>query len=344
MLRELRVKNYKSLYNTQISFAPVTVLIGPNGSGKSNICESMLFLSKLVENIDALPGASHQISDGLLNNIANDVFRLPSAKSKYWHGDTRAQLQFDLKIDDGQTESNAKIVVPKEYFELPLDARVVDVMRNLRIYDFSPYAVGENIGAVKMMERSGRGIAYSLADILLNDRERFDELESRLVGLIPNVSGIVIERLEGTNEFRLFLKDAHSNYRIPSSEISDGTLRILAFLTALYQPGQGKIICFEEPENGVHPWLLSQLVQLANDATDGKIAKRKFQFVITTHSPILVNYLKPEQVRAVELDRDGKTLVHELPSDNLRFVKALEAFEGELGEMWFTDIYGANPG
>ncbi|KYC35817.1 hypothetical protein WA1_05845 [Scytonema hofmannii PCC 7110] len=53
-----------------------------------------------------------------------------------------------------------------------------------------------------------------------------------------------------------------SEHHIPTFDISDGTLRILAFLTALYQENTPSIICFEEIENGVHPWLLHKMVEL----------------------------------------------------------------------------------
>jgi AAA15 family ATPase/GTPase len=47
--------------------------------------------------------------------------------------------------------------------------------------------------------------------------------------------------------------------------------------------------------------------------------------------------------RAVELDKEGKTQVHKLPIDSLRFQKALEAYDGALGELWFTNVFGGNP-
>jgi predicted ATPase len=53
--------------------------------------------------------------------------------------------------------------------------------------------------------------------------------------------------------------------------------------------------------------------------------------------------VEPHQVRAVELDGEGKTQVHNLPIDSVRFQKALEAYDGDLGELWFTNVFGGNP-
>ena len=148
----------------------------------------------------------------------------------------------------------------------------------------------------------------------------------------------------GENQtFELELIDKYSDHHIPSTEISDGTLRILGFLTALYQKESPSIICFEELKNGVHPWLLHKMMELLKTVSTEGINGKPVQVLITTHSPLLLNYVEPYQVRAVELDGEGKTQVHKLPIDSIRFQKALEAYDGELGELWFTNVFGGNP-
>jgi predicted ATPase len=77
-------------------------------------------------------------------------------------------------------------------------------------------------------------------------------------------------------------------------------------------------------------------------STEG-ITGNPVQVLITTHSPVLLNYVEPHQVRAVELDGEGKTQVHNLPVDSVRFQQALAAYDGDLGELWFTNVFGGNP-
>ncbi|MFM6345946.1 MAG: AAA family ATPase, partial [Dolichospermum sp.] len=141
-------------------------------------------------------------------------------------------------------------------------------------------------------------------DILHENRESFVELEERFTKLIPNIKRISLPRGDNQN-FVLELIDKYSGYRIDSSEISDGTLRILGFFTAIYQKETPSIICFEELENGVHPWLLHKLVELLEIVATEGINGKPVQVLITTHSPLLLNYVKPEQIRAVELDKEG---------------------------------------
>ena len=219
---------------------------------------------------------------------------------------------------------------------------VASALRKVSIYDFAPSDLSVNSPPTNSMQRTGQGIAYALVDILHANRKSFDELEKRLTRLVPNIQRISLPRGNNQN-FLLELIDKYSEHHIPASDISDGTLRILAFLTTLYQEDTPSIICFEEIENGVHPWLLHKMMELLKIVSTEGITGKPVQVLITTHSPVLLNYVEPNQVRAVELDDEGKTQVHALPTDSARFKQALEAYDGALGELWFTNMFGGNP-
>ncbi|MTJ19653.1 MULTISPECIES: AAA family ATPase [unclassified Dolichospermum] len=235
-------------------------------------------------------------------------------------------------------ESRRRELVSKKY----LDSDLYKSLKKVNIYDFAPSSLSSKASLNGNMERTGEGIAYALVDILHTNRQSFDELEERLTRLVPNIKKVILPRGENQT-FLLELVDRYSEHHIPSSDISDGTLRILAFLTALYQENTPSIICFEEIENGVHPWLLHKMMELLKIVSTEGITGKPVQVLITTHSPLLLNYVEPYQVRAVELDKEGKTQVHKLPIDSLRFQKALEAYDGALGELWFTNVFGGNP-
>ncbi len=223
-----------------------------------------------------------------------------------------------------------------------LDSPLATSLKKVNVYDFFPVDLSTKISSTNNMDRTGKGITNSLVDILHENRENFAELEERLTRLVPNIKRISLPRAEN-QIFELELIDKYSDHHIPSTEISDGTLRILGFLTAIYQKETPSIICFEELENGVHPWLLHKMMELLKIVSTEGINGKPVQVLITTHSPLLLNYVEPYQVRAVELDGEGKTQVHKLPIDSVRFQKALEAYDGELGELWFTNVFGGNP-
>lgn len=351
MLTKLHIERYKSLYDVTIDLEPLTVLIGPNASGKSNICEAVYFWSRLVQYLEDpfLDLGTSGISLQILSQIVSESqLGESSIVQKFWRGKSdvfRFKMAFGetvRKNGAGADSSYMELSIPTESVSLPLDPKLVSALGNVKIYDFNPHSVAKGADLSVPFSRSGEGVANALTDILLNSRERFSELESVLMELIPTVGGIVLERKSETR-FALGLKDRFSKYVVPVADVSDGTLRILALLTALYEVNTPDIICLEEPENGIHPWLLHKVVELLNRLSLQGIGGHPVQFIVTTHSVSLLNYLRPEQIRAVELDDEGKTIVHNLPVDGQRFQKALDVFDGELGELWFTDMSGGNP-
>ncbi|MTJ08735.1 AAA family ATPase [Anabaena sp. UHCC 0204] len=375
MLSKLRIQHYKSLFDTEVDLEPLTVFIGPNGSGKSNICEALAvlsdFIQRLVINTDH-KRIIRRFSESLEVVLKNEQ----SIESKFWHGKPdffRFQIS-TLPSAENFSKKSENIVELGVYFDYSeqvvelknientntivdrytsplreflvsnqfLDSPLYNALRRVNIYDFAPIAISITTLSNGKMDKNGQGIAYALLDILLANREGFDELQERLTKLVPNIKKIVLPRGENQT-FSLELVDRYSEHHIPASDISDGTLRILAFLTALYQENTPSIICFEEIENGVHPWLLHKMMELLKIVSTEGITGKPVQVLITTHSPVLLNYVEPHQVRAVELDKEGKTQVHQLPIDSVRFQKALEAYDGALGELWFTNVFGGNP-
>lgn len=374
MLSNIRVQRYKSLFEIEVDLEPLTVLIGPNGSGKSNICEAIAVLSNFIQQI--MQESSNNVHNSFLSSLRSVDFSSYTLESKFWHG-VATNFVFQVEayansVDSHNTEAheltNLAVELHNEnglasfksleigeivnqnpqFIRSDLMAKKFNIsplsqaLKLVKIYDFNPTSLSTSVGStVDSMSKTGGGIAYELGDLLLDNRESFNDLEAKLIQLVPNIKRISLSRKKDV--FHLQLVDKYSEHHIPASDISDGTLRLLAFLTALYQKETPSIICFEEPENGVHPWLLSKMMELLQLISTEGLAGKPVQVLITTHSPVLLNYVEPQQVRAIELDSEGKTQVHSLPFDSVRFQKAMEAFDGELGELWFTDIFGGNP-
>jgi predicted ATPase len=371
MLSKFRVRHYKSLFDTEVILEPLTVFIGPNGSGKSNICEALAVVSDFFHRLVINVGNGQPILSLFADSIRVLSDTPQSLESKFWHGDLN-NLYFEfftsaedvLPIDSNrknliinldynrkviEIEFNSSALSHTDALQLHhklsqigyINSSLANDLKKLKIYDFAPIELSKNIPS-KTIKSSGQGIAYDLVDILHTNRAGFDELEQRFTQLVPNIKSISLPR--GDNQtFLLELIDKYSEHHIPATDISDGTLRILAFLTVLYQEDTPSIICFEELENGVHPWLLHKMMELLKIVSTEGINSKPVQILITTHSPVLLNYVEPNQVRAVELDKEGKTQIHSLPVDSIRFQNALEAFDGALGELWFTNVFGGNP-
>lgn len=346
MLNHVRIRRYKSLKDVSISLEPLTVLIGPNGSGKSSVCEALQVASGVYALLREAKPPSTELGLNLFKQALETIFGPTDTRSKFWRGEydlsnpgaNAIQMDFSCNVPRQVEDS---LHIPSAFVELPRKESVTKALQKVVVYDFNPLMVASEISPTKSLSSNGQGIAYALADILLDNREAFEELETRLTELVPNIHGISLKRTG--DRIALNLIDRYGGYHIPTRDISDGTLRILAFLTALYQTDRPSIVCFEEPENGIHPWLLHKIVELLERVSTEGIAGEKVQVIITTHSVQLLNYVKPEQIRAVELDDEGATRIHALPTDSFKFEAAMEAYDHEVGAMWFTDIIGGNP-
>ena len=337
MLTHFRVQRYKSLFDVAVDFEPLTVFIGPNGSGKSNICEALLVLSRLLKRIGHLGSEkNYEIELNKWHDVLLSLPNKPQIADKFWRGQINLGMEFEYKRDN----SASSVQVSSKGVTVEMLQPFAESLRSVKVYNFVSTDMAQ--ATSNGMESSGRGIANSLAQILFDDRDLFIEMEERFTALVPNISRISLTQ-DANHVNQLRLVDRYSTHKIPASDISDGTLRLFAFLVALYDVESPDIICFEEPENGVHPWLLNQVMELLNLVTKNGVRGKPIQVLITTHSPVLLNYVKPEQVRAVELDGKGRTQVRALPTDSVRFEKAMEAYDGELGELWFTNLIGGNP-
>lgn len=378
MLSKFKVKRYKSLFDVDIDLEPLTVFIGPNGSGKSNICEALAVISDFLQKltrfdleqeekaialfIESLQAVNHQdnaiiskLWHGHPDSLTFEAIHIPEPRGNHIPGryESKVVMIFGYSSqtigilttnEEGELSGGSDISKWREIMthEKYINSAIGQALRRIKVYDFAPISLASPPLSTSQLGRTGQGIAYALVDILHANRSSFDELESRLRQLVPNIRRILLPRGENQT-FSLGLVDKYSEHHIPISDISDGTLRILAFLTALYQEETPSIICFEEPENGIHPWLLHKMMELLKLVSTEGITGKPVQVLITTHSPVLLNYVEPHQVRAVELDHEGKTQVHALPVESARFQKAMEAYDGALGELWFTNVFGGNP-
>lgn len=133
------------------------------------------------------------------------------------------------------------------------------------------------------------------------------EIRADLVSLVPGVSSFEI--VPDGDSFRIDFEFSGGE-RLPARLVSDGTLRILALLTALRVEPRSAMIGVEEPENGVYPGRLRKLVEYMQEIAvqSGEEGASPTQLVLTTHSPVVLAALRtrPEVLRFVDLvRRDG---------------------------------------
>ena len=171
------------------------------------------------------------------------------------------------------------------------------------------------------------------------ERERpveFRAMLTRLEGMIPGVDRIDTEQ---TPDGRLLIRFNDKAFEDPfyAQQVSDGTLKVLAYLLLLENPTPAPLICIEEPENGLYHKLLEILVREFRDHATGRDGGA--QLFITTHQPYLVDALEPEEVWILEKAPNGFATVRRAGDDLL--VKNLAAEGLPLGGLWYSDYIDA---
>ncbi|MBN9689239.1 MAG: AAA family ATPase [Verrucomicrobia bacterium] len=178
---------------------------------------------------------------------------------------------------------------------------------------------GDNLGnVVQFMEREHKG--------------RFQRILDRIATKIPGVQKIDTER---SADGRLLLRFNDRGFEDPfyAQQMSDGTLKVFAYLLMLEDPDPPPFICIEEPENGLYHKLLAALADEFRLHATGK--RHSSQVFITTHQPYFVDALKPEEVWILEKQVDGFSTVRRASADPV--VVEMVNQELPLGGLWYSD-------
>ena len=143
----------------------------------------------------------------------------------------------------------------------------------------------------------------------------------------------------------LRFQDRWSDAWYTPDEVSDGTILLLAYLLLQHQTPPVDVIAIEEPDRGLHPYLMGQLVTLLRAMSEGKIGGRPVQILLATHSPELLDHLRPEEVRFVSRDRnDGAVQVTGIAPNDPQWEAAFKEYRESLGSVWLAGGLGGVPG
>jgi predicted ATPase len=181
---------------------------------------------------------------------------------------------------------------------------------------------GDNLGnVVQYMERE--------------HKDKFDKILEIIASKIPGIDKIKTEK---SPDGRLLLKFNDKGFQDPfySQQMSDGTLKVFAYLLLLEDPSPPPFLCIEEPENGLYHKLLESLaIEFRGHAT----SKDGSQIFITTHQPYFVDALDPKEVWILEKGPDGFSTIRRASDDKLIINMVSEGLP--LGGLWYSDYLDA---
>ncbi len=368
-LRELRVRNYKSIAKCSVVFRPVTLLVGRNGSGKSNLLDALRFVadglqSSLDHAIRSRGGIDNvqRRSTGHPRNFAIElVFSLSDERSATYAFEiaARSNAAFAVKREDlviqerGRVEAfyrrEEKAIVEASHANMPpiLEDRLYlvnaaglpafrpayDALLSMGFYNLNPEAMKEpqSPDAGELLHADGSNIASVVGRMHRQRPETLGRIREYLSTIVPDVADFESVSL-GPRETLMFnqrVEGAQHPWKFYAASMSDGTLRALGALVAVGQTGV--------TDSTVRLIGLEEPETALHPAAAGALmdalreASVRTQVVSTTHSPDLVSEVDlARDGLLVVVSRDGNTRVGPVDEASVEAVRRHLYTPGEL--------------
>lgn len=186
-------------------------------------------------------------------------------------------------------------------------------------------------GPQERLSKGGENLSNVIQYLKEQHPERLDRIFSILRQRVPRLERVDAEPMPD-GRLLLQIKDAPFEKPVLAKFASDGTLKLLAYLTVLYDPEPPRFIGIEEPENYLHPRLLPEL------AEECRAASERSQLLITSHSPFLLNAMRAEEVRV--LYRDDQGFAQAVRASDIQGITEFIKAGASLGYLWMEGHFG----
>ena len=331
MITSLRFQNFRSFRDTTLPLGNFTLLVGANGSGKSTAMEAFRFL------------AGRELTDYdkyLSANLRNDDRAKISVEIKYMTASGQVVTKREIKqLSPNMRNQSLPGSRGLGHEMLPKD------LKSFRVFSFNSDFIAEPVitSPNAQLLENGANLAAVLDSLRDSHPEKFEQLNEELHRWLPEFDRILF-RTPADGKKTFMVRTSNGAIAFEPHELSQGVLFSLAFLTLAYLPSPPSIICFEEPDRGIHPRLLKDIqdamYRLAFPSEYGE-KRNPVQVIATTHSPYLVDLYKdhPEQIVIVHKDENGSHF--ERISDKPHISEILDG--APLGEIWYSGVLGGVP-
>jgi predicted ATPase len=220
--------------------------------------------------------------------------------------------------------------------------QIAELFGTFRIFDIN--VVAARLPALVDESAELAPDASNLAAFLLRlreeDAERFGRLVEDARDFVPGLANLEFVPVGGADEaVALEIAEYGLPGRTPLRDASFGTVRALGLLALLYDPAPPQLTCAEEIDHGLHPYVFDRLADRLREASS------RTQLIVATHSPALVNRLRPDEL--IVCQRDPATGASEIPAITRQEATAIAEAAGDvmqLGELWFSGTLGGVPG
>ena len=280
---------------------------------------------------------------GQKNGRPYPFLRLQHGKGTVWAGEEA------VEISTGQEDPAKELVELTDLRQLgiatlgtlkdhPRIKRFRDFLKGWYLSYFHPDAARSipSAGAQRHLNIHGDNIGNVVQYMEREHKERFQNILNRIASKIPGIQSI--KPME-TLDKRLLLQFNDGAFTDPfyASQMSDGTLKIFAYLLLMEDPEPPPFICIEEPENGLYHRLLDSLATELRAHATGK--RNAPQIFVTTHQPYFVDALSPREVWILEKGANGFASIRRV--SDIELVRNLVDEGLPLGGLWYSDYLDA---
>jgi predicted ATPase len=358
-LQSLHIKNFKSIVDFKIDNIPnFAVFAGTNGSGKSNIFEALEFIRDIIRNGAQDATKKHNGYENIHSHkLKGDNAKKFKALMEFKIGENT--YTYDLEVRDwhkkpfllekvlkndkeiakrtlqnlfifGDTQeiinysSNETILklVSKEAEDL------LEFISSIERYQIDPNRAREadDYFANDTLDSYASNLTTVLSKIE-KDQLIAEDITELMQMIVPGLEKISIEKERLNNKTVVTFKEEGTRKKFPAGLISDGTIYALAMLVIVYSNKNG-IIMIEEPERGLNPKAISELVNTFREKS------QTFNIFINTHSESIVRVTKPKELFIVD-KHDGKTIVKNVKKayPNYDYQKM------DIDKMWMSNLF-----
>lgn len=245
----------------------------------------------------------------------------------------------DLHREEQTLKSNDILAIKglAQFERFPAVVALGNLIENWHVSDFhiSKARPEQEAGYAEHLSREGENLSLVIQYLYSHHTPIFEKILELLKNRVPGISHV---ESKTTEEGRVLLKFQDGSFEDPflARYVSDGTIKMLAYLTLLYDPSPHPLLCVEEPENQLYPKLLWELAEEFRSYSN-----RGGQVFVSTHSPDFLNATRVEEVFFL-MKKDGYTQVRRA-SDDEQIVAYMN--EGDqMGYLWEQGFFeGVDP-
>ncbi len=206
-----------------------------------------------------------------------------------------ATHDIDPFVREHKLPANVLLLQTPSFFVSQLE----EILSDISIYDFDPKLPKKAtpITGKAELEENASNLSIILKNITENKEQR-RKLFNLVKDVLPFIGNLDVEKFADKSLLFKLQEVYFEDQYLPASLISDGTINITAMIIALYFEKK-LLTIIEEPERNIHPYLISNVVEMMKDASQKK------QIIVTTHNSEIVKYAGLENILLVSRDEEG---------------------------------------